>query len=90
MTLVEGVRMTDQQLQKVFGANKIVRVRGGQHAVVIILGMNQSIHQPWPLPPAWIHPHAEPTHQSTPINQSIQLIHESPSQPSDTLTHIPT
>lgn len=26
-TLVEGVRMTDQQLQKVFGANKIVKVR---------------------------------------------------------------
>jgi molecular chaperone GrpE len=26
VTLVEGVRMTDQQLQKVFGANKIVKV----------------------------------------------------------------
>ncbi len=28
VTLVEGVRMTDQQLQKVFGANKIVQVGG--------------------------------------------------------------
>lgn len=27
VTLVEGVRMTDQQLAKVFGANKIVKVR---------------------------------------------------------------
>lgn len=27
VTVVEGVRMTDRQLQKVFGANKIVQVR---------------------------------------------------------------